>query len=194
MRAPGFLFMGSHWDERYREASGPTAPAALLTSLESLLPKRGKALDLACGAGRNSVWLAERGLEVVGIDLSGEALRQARELASQRGCQVTWLCENVETYPLGSKLYDAIVCFYFRSPTLYPRISKALRPGGWLVYETYTLEQLQLSTGPRNPDHLLRPGELLEAFRDLEVVYYRETQAERAVASLVARKSAVAVI
>ena len=153
MRAPGFLFMGSHWDQRYREASGPTAPAALLTSLESLLPKRGKALDLACGAGRNSVWLAERGIEV-----------------------------------------DAIVCFYFRSPTLYPRISKALRPGGWLVYETYTLEQLQLSSGPRNPDHLLRPGELLEAFRDLEVVYYRETQAERAVASLVARKSAVAVI
>jgi hypothetical protein len=65
----------------------------------------------------------------------------------------------------------------------------ALRPGGWVVYETYTLEQLQFSSGPRDPGHLLRPGELLAAFRGLRVVFYREAMEGRAVASLVARKS-----
>lgn len=180
--------MDSNWDERYREASGPKEPADLLTSFEPLLPKRGRALDMACGAGRNSVWLAERGLEVVGIDLSGEALRQARELASQHGCQVTWLREDAESYPLGANEYDVIACFYFRSPALYDKIRSALRPGGWVIYETYTLEQLQHVSGPRNPDHLLRPGELLDAFRRLHIVFYRETMEGRAVASLVARK------
>ena len=182
--------MGKDWDERYRKSPAPTEPASLLTSLESLFPKQGKGLDLACGAGRNSVWLAGRGLDVAAIDLSGEALRQGRELASRRRCHVRWLQEDLQSYALGSAEYDVITCFYIRIPKLYSRISKALRPGGWVVYETYNLAQLQYASGPRDPEHLLRPGELLEAFRDLEVVFYLETSHERAVSSIIARKPA----
>jgi 2-polyprenyl-3-methyl-5-hydroxy-6-metoxy-1,4-benzoquinol methylase len=181
--------MGANWDDRYRASHGSTEPAELLTSFAHLLPTRGKALDIACGSGRNSVWLAQRGLEVTAIDLSGEALRQGKDLALPCGCHVTWLQDDVESYPFGPNEYDVVACFYYRSPALYAKIRRAIRPGGWLLYETYTLDQLQYASGPRNPEHLLGPGELLDAFRDWHVVFYRETREGRGVASLVARKS-----
>ena len=180
--------MGANWDDRYRTSPGPAEPAELLTSFAHLLPTRGRAIDIACGNGRNSIWLAQRGLAVTAIDLSGEALRQGRELAHRHGCHVTWLQGDVESHPFGSNDYDVVACFYYRSPVLYPRIRRAIRPGGWLFYETYTLDQLAYASGPRNPEHLLRPGELLAAFRDLQVVFYRETKEGRGVASLLARK------
>ncbi|MBI4165849.1 MAG: class I SAM-dependent methyltransferase [Acidobacteria bacterium] len=180
--------MGANWDDRYRVSPGPTEPAKLLTSFAYLLPTRGKALDIACGSGRNSIWLARKGLEVTAIDLSAEALHQGRELARHSGSHVVWLQDDVEAFPLGSNEYDVVACFYYRSPALYPKIRRAIRPGGWLYYETYTLDQLDFASGPRNPEHLLHPGELLAAFRDLQVVFYRETSEGRGVASLVARK------
>ncbi len=180
--------MGADWDERYRKSGGQAAPADLLTAFAGLLPNGGRALDLACGSGRNTLWLAGRGFDVVGIDLSAEALRQGRELSSRNGLRVNWVQADVETAPLTPGEFDVILSFYFRSPALYPRIRAALRPGGWLFYETYTLEQLRHDSGPRNPDHLLRPGELLRVFADWRVVFYRETATERGIASLVAQK------
>jgi len=181
--------MGTGWDERYRKGAGREAPAELLTTFAGVLPKGGRALDLACGAGRNAVWLAGRGFAVLGIDSSGEALRQGRELASREACRVTWIQADVEFYPLPAAEFDVITCFYYRSPALYPRVRAALRRGGWLFDETYTLEQLRHGSGPRNPEHLLRPGELLSAFADWNVVFYRETSVDRGIASLVARKA-----
>lgn len=165
----------------------------MLTAFAGLLPNEGRALDLACGTGRNCLWLARRGFDVVGVDLSAEALRQGRELASRDGLRVNWVEADVEAYSLASNELDVILCFYYRSPALYPRLRAALRPGGWLFCETYTLEQLRYDSGPRNPDHLLRPAELLSVFADWNVVYYRETAADRGVASLVARKPAKSV-
>lgn len=122
------------------------------------------------------------------MDTSAEALRLGREVARRHGCNVTWIHDDVETFPFQPAVYEVIVCFNYRSPALYPKILSALRPGGWLVYETYTLAQLQFASGPRNPQHLLRPGELFNAFDGMRLAYYRESENVRAVASLVAQK------
>ncbi len=176
------------WDERYRRKPAPTEPNDLLIRFSRLLSPGMLALDLACGAGRNSVWLAERGLEVVGIDRSREALEQARASAQERHVNVAWVQADLERFTLPVAAFDAILCFYYRDPQIVPALREAVRPGGLLFYETFTRDQLRFGEGPKNPAHLLEPGELLEAFGDWNVVFYRESWIERGVASLVARK------
>jgi tellurite methyltransferase len=163
-------------------------PAELLTGFASLLPSSGRALDLACGAGRHSLFLAGRGLRVVAVDRSLAALEEGRELARLRGLRVDWVRADLENFPLPTEAFDFIVCFYYRDPALYTRLRAALRPGGLIVYETYTREQVCFSSGPRNPAHLLEPGELLDAFNGWDVIFYHETRVARGVARVVARK------
>lgn len=164
------------------------APAALLTKFASLLPRGGRALDLACGAGRHALLLAGLGLRVVAVDRSATALEEGREQARLQGLRVDWVRSDLENFPLPCGAFDVIVCFYYRDPGLYAPLHAALRPGGLIVYETYTCNQLRFGSGPRNPAHLLGPGELLEAFGDWGVIFYRETRLERGIASIVARK------
>lgn len=176
------------WDDRYRRFPLPTEPSAVLVTFSACLPTKGLALDLACGGGRNSIFLAEQGLRVVGIDRSWEALQQGRELARRHPCSVSWVQADLETFPLPGNEFDVVTCFYYRDPRLYPPVGRALRPGGLLFYETFTAEQLRFNAGPRNPAHLLEPGELLTAFGDWEVIFYHERWLERGIAALVARK------
>jgi 2-polyprenyl-3-methyl-5-hydroxy-6-metoxy-1,4-benzoquinol methylase len=180
--------MDIDWDARYRASPGKTEPSEILTVYAPLLPKRGRALDVACGNGRNSVWLAERGLEVTAVDISAEALRLGRELAQRRGVCIQWIQAAAEDFNLATAAYDLIVCIHFHHPKLYASMQRALRPGGWLVYETYTLAQLRYDFGPRSPEHLLQPGELLAAFGSLRVAYYHEFEEPRGAASLIAQK------
>jgi SAM-dependent methyltransferase len=154
-------------------------------------PARARVLDLACGAGRNSLFLASRGHRVVAIDRSLEGLCQGRELARREGVHVSWVAADLETCPLPPLIFDVILCFYYRDPNWYPRLRSSLRPEGLILCETYTREQLKVGEGPRNPAHLLEPGELLAAFGDWPVLYYREGRVgKRALAQLVARKPA----
>lgn len=178
----------SRWDERYREKPAPTEPSELLNEFSAFLPWGGYALDLACGGGRNSVFLAQRGLRVVGVDRSEEALRQARKLAAGAGVSVDWVLADLPKFPLPRAYFAVIACFYYRDPALYAPLRESLRPGGLVFYETFTHEQLRFGGGPRNPAHLLAPGELLDAFGDWELLFYRETWIERGAAALVARK------
>ncbi len=180
--------MGTDWDARYRETSGKTEPSEILTAYSHILPTRGRALDLACGNGRNSLWLASRGLEVVAVDLSAEAIRLGRELATGKGVVVQWIQLDAADFRFQPGEFDLLLCTHFRNPVLYSGMQRALRPGGWLVYETYTLAQLRYDFGPRSPDHLLNPGEMLAAFGDLRIAYYREADEPRGAASLIAQK------
>jgi tellurite methyltransferase len=163
-------------------------PAELLTRFASLLPPGGRALDLACGAGRHSLFLAGLGLRVIAIDRSLAALDEGRELARLRGLRVDWVRADLESYPLPTMAFDVIACFYYRDPGLYAPLRAALRPAGLIVYETYTRDQLHFSSGPRNPAHLLAPGELLDAFGGWDVLFYHETRLTKGIAALVARK------
>ncbi len=178
----------SKWDDRYLREAPPTEPSKLLVEFSGLLPRIGRALDVAAGAGRHSVYLAQRGLAVIAVDNSREGLERGRELARQRGTEVDWLEANLEQFELPSSVFDVITCFYYRDLRLYPKLTRALTPGGLIFYETYTRGQLLFPTSPRNPEHLLGPQELLRAFRVLEVIFYREVWKSRGVASLVARK------
>ncbi len=156
----------------------------------AILPMAGRAVDLASGSGRNALHLAERGLRVLAIDRSWQALKQGRELAGRRNLNLAWLQADLEKFAFPQEAFDVIVCFYYRDPRLYPQLRQSLRPGGLLFYETFTREQLRFGAGPRKPAHLLEPGELLRAFGDWDLIFYRETWMENGIAFLVVRKPA----
>lgn len=186
----------NEWDERYRQGrTMPDEPAALLVENLSLLPKGGKALDIAMGTGRNALYLASLGFRVTGIDLSAVAVEKCREKAERLGLPIEALVADLERSPLPSNEYDLIVNFYYLQRSLTAQIVAALRTGGVLVFESFTIDQLQFGWGPKSSDHLLRPGELREMFAEMEPLLYHEgvVQGDRgpkAVASLMGRKRA----
>ncbi len=159
--------------------------------LEPPLP--GPVLDLACGGGQNGVFLAAEGLSVVCCDHSAEALERARNLADQHGVSVELWQADLERSgknPLPVDFYGGILVFRYLHRPLIPRIREALRAGGVLIYETFTGEQPRFGK-PRNPDFLLRQGELYGWFKDWEVIDFFEgirQGPERAVAQIVCRK------
>ncbi len=91
-------------------------------------------------------------------------------------------------HDLGHEQYDLILVFFYLQRSLFPALFSALRPGGFLIYKTYTTESLRLGRGPTHPLHLLQPNELLRAFQSLRVLHYHETTREKGIAELVAQK------
>jgi len=180
------------WDERFRSGDHSSSePDPFLIQLENyseMFPPGRRALELACGAGRNAVWLAERGWNVTACDLSIEGLLRAKALANDRGVRLQLFCQDLETAAFPSNCFDLVICFFYLQRDLFPALKAALRPGGLIVYKTYTTEQLRFSGGPRHPLHLLQQQELLAAFRDFRVLYYEETVKDRGVAQLIAQK------
>ncbi len=130
-----------------------------LTDLDPYLPRRGRALDVASGRGRNGLWLAERGLEVTLIDISEVALSIAGQEALERGVEVTTVHSDLEPDGLPKGEWDVIICFHFLHRPLFSEMVQALRPGGWLVCEVATVANLERHPRPPRP-FLLEPGEL----------------------------------
>jgi SAM-dependent methyltransferase len=184
------------WNERYRLKTGPVGPPAqwLLAHRELIeaQPRR-RALDVACGRGRNALFLAEMGFAVDAIDVSDVALAALRETAAARAFDVRVQHVDLAERPeLPAAAYDVIAVFYFLQRSLFPVLTQALAPGGLLVFETFTTGQLALDEGPSNERFVLRPGELATAFPTLTILEHRETEPvggrPRAVAGLVARR------
>lgn len=166
-----------------------TSPAAFLIANRHLLPG-GRVLDLAMGAGRNAIYLAREGFDVEGIDISEDAVAKARFLADGEHVKITASVADLEAgYRIPAATYDVIICFYYLHRPLISEIKQGLRPGGIAVYETYNRDQAEWGR-PKNPEHLLRPGELLNMFCDYRVLRYREGVIEprKAIASIIARK------
>jgi tellurite methyltransferase len=152
----------------------------------------GPVLDLACGRGKNGLFLAERGLPVVLADRSAEALKEAEKSAEGKNLDVRFWEIDLETggNPLKENYYRGILVFRYLHRPLIPFIRKGIIEGGILVYETFTLEQIRYGA-PHNPDHLLKPGELLGWFKDWEVIHSFEgllDNPKRAVAQIVCEK------
>ncbi len=196
----------SQWDAKHSLAAKEAAegPAGILCELWPLLPA-GAALDLACGRGRNALFLAEHGRQVTAVDWSATALEILEEHAKARKIPVRRITRidetkrsaragidllhaDLETIELPANRYAVILCVRYLQRSLFSQISRALRPGGMLLFETYTEAQLDFSGGPRDPAHLLHNGELQKAFPELDVIFYRELRAEQGIASLAARK------
>jgi tellurite methyltransferase len=196
----------TEWDARHRSAptEGATDAAVILRELLPLLPT-GPALDLACGGGRNAFLLASRGQPVTAIDwspvglemLEGRALAagmfaQRRKNGTRGVCAanqgIETVCADLRSVHLARREFALILCINYLERSLFAKMSEALQPGGSLLYETYTTEQLKFASGPRNPEYLLRPGELREAFPGLEIVFYRELRAGQGIATLLTRE------
>jgi tellurite methyltransferase len=156
----------------------------------ALLP-RGRALELAMGEGHNAIFLAQQGFSVSGIDISAVAIERALQLSQEAGVVVDAICTDLRTTVLPADTYDIVACFYYLQRSLFPQIMKTLKPGGMVIYETYTAEQAQCGR-PTNPDYLLQPNELLEAFQRLRIRVYRDLVVEgpKAVSSLIGEKIA----
>jgi tellurite methyltransferase len=155
--------------------------------------KPGEALDLAGGAGRNAIWLAQKGWQVRLIDISDVGLGFAREKATKLGQhagRVEIEIADLNTISdLGSECYNLIAVFFFLRRALFPALIRALKPGGFLIYKTYTLDRMKVPGGPGDPRYLLGPNELLKGFAALRILHYHETLEGKAAAELVAQRA-----
>ena len=177
------------WNARYAEKAEPGSASPFLEALDDLLPRRGRALDVAGGAGRNALWLARRGLETTLADVSDVALGQAAAAARAAGLPLSTLQIDLEASPLPAGPWDLVLCTYFLHRPLFDAVPAVLAPGGLLVVAHATRRNLVLHPRP-GPDHLLLEGELPGLVRGLEILRSQEGWAEsgRHEARLVARR------
>ena len=161
----------------------------LLTALDRSLP----VLDLACGTGRSGLILAREGIPVVFADSSTTALEiVSQSLEDDALPGSTWQVdlEQADTSPLSGKCFSAIIGFRYLHRPLFPALMEAIKPGGLVIYETFTIENLRFGR-PNNPDFLLKPGELRTIFQDWQIIFHSEgflPDPDRAMAQIVARK------
>jgi SAM-dependent methyltransferase len=167
------------------------SPASWLADHADSIPRGGVVLDLACGRGRHALWLARAGFHVRAIDRDREALNFLRLAAAAAGLPVATECVDLETNPppdLGDACCDAIVVVSYLHRALFPALKRALKPGGRLIYETFTIAQAARGK-PTNPAYLLEPGELARLVEPLHVLEWREGEFDgRFIASVVAQR------
>ncbi len=147
------------WDSRFAEkgyAYG-TEPNEFLVSQKRYLKPGLKALAVADGEGRNGVWLAQQGLDVLSVDQSVVGLAKARELAAQRGVSIRTEQTDLTTWKWPENEFDVVVAIYIHFPPavraqMHERMYAALKPGGVLILEAFTPKQLEYKTGgPQDP-------------------------------------------
>lgn len=166
-----------------------TAPSPWL---EAWLPRlEGPVLDLACGRGRHARAVAAAGHRVMAIDRDAEALAELRRaLPGDRALVVQADLEGDADPPLRPGAFGAVLVFRYLHRPLCPAIAALLRPGGLLLYETFTTDQRRFGRGPRRAEFLLRPGELPTLFRTLRLESFEESITSGARPEAVARLAA----
>ena len=163
------------WDERYGtdDYLYGTEPNDFLKSVADMIPPKSSVLCLADGEGRNGVYLAELGHRVTSVDVSAVGLRKAEQLAASKGVQIETVKADLAEHDLGVGCVDAVVSIFCHLPPeprvlAYGRVAKALKPGGLLILEAYTPEQLKFGTGgPPVPELTLTADLVRELLPDL---------------------------
>jgi SAM-dependent methyltransferase len=164
------------WDRRHAEAGllfGAEPNRFLVAEVEGLEP--GRALDLACGAGRNAVWLAERGWAVTAADFSEVAIENATGLAAERGVEVEWLVADLLEWRPPSRAFDLVVVLYLQLPAgerrrVLASAAEAVAPGGTLLVVGHDLENLNGGWGgPKDPAVLFTPDDVAGELPGLQV-------------------------
>ena len=174
------------WNQRYAEDDHHiNSPALLVEDWLSRLPV-GRALDVACGAGRNAIYLAQAGYQVDAVDISREGLNQARQRAEAQGLGINWIEQDLdEVYPFDSD-YDLILIFGYVNLSLINRLCDCLNTGGYLLCEEHLITDLEVS-GPTSRKYRVAPRELLEAVSGVEVLLYEDLIETNAKAERVAK-------
>jgi tellurite methyltransferase len=182
------------WNERYRMRERPAedldaAPTPLLAKTAAALPS-GKALDLACGAGRNALWLAEHGWEVTAVDGASEAIKILRSRAMERSLKINAVVADLEKdeYEIEPSRWDLVAMCYYLQRNLFEPAKRGVVPGGILISIVHLNEP-----GEEDGPYRLHPGELEKYFAGWEILHRREGRANdsahhRAVAEIVARR------
>ncbi|MGZ3309414.1 MAG: class I SAM-dependent methyltransferase [Xanthobacteraceae bacterium] len=185
--APDDVSEYERWEDRYRvpDYVFGKEPNYFLVSCKALLPRSGKVLAVADGEGRNGIWLAEQGLEVLSLDFSPAAQQKARALAKQRGVTLTVAQADVHTWDYPEAAFDVVVEIFTQFSTPAERakkwagMRKALKRGGLLIIQGYTPKQLQYGTGgPKQVENLYTRAMLEEAFRDFRDMKIVEEEIE----------------
>lgn len=187
MTNPSFPDAATMWNQRYQgeELLFGEAPNEYLRSQQARLPRSGRALCVADGEGRNSVWLAEQGLQVDAFDIAETGVAKARRLARRHGVSVNFAVADCDALAWPEAVYDVVAAIFvqFADPAtrgrLFARMVRVLRPGGLLVLQGYTPRQLAYRTGgPQRLDHLYTEALLRKAFASLEIIELRAYDAE----------------
>jgi len=184
------------WNARYLTDKGHWVrrqPYPLLCSYAERLPPVGLALEVAAGAAPAGIFLARRGLRVVAMDISEAGLRLAQQRTRELSLPLSLVVMDMSDPWLPLAGFDIILNFYFLSRPLLKCYRQALKPGGWLFFETF----VKGTQRKCNPAHYLEPGELYSAFQDWEILHWAETWkksgsgtlSSRRIAQLVARKN-----
>jgi tellurite methyltransferase len=177
------------WNARWQAEGPPPGPAPWLATLGGLLPRRGRALDVAGGSGRNALWLCRRGLDVTLADVSDVALEQAARSARAAGLTLATARVDLEAAPVPAGPFGVILCLNFLYRPIFPRLAEALAGGGLLVVSHVTRTNLSRHDHP-GPRWVLEDGELPTLVAGLEVLRSEEGWMEsgRHEARLVARR------
>lgn len=134
-----------------------------------------RAVDVACGSGRDAAYLATLGYTVDAIDVLPDAVQRATELAARNGVTVNGIVQDLERDPtLPHDGYALVIVFRYLQRSLFAALRTAVAPGGLVVYETFHVRNRETSRPPRNPEHLLETEELTRAFEGFEIVIARD--------------------
>jgi len=164
------------WDRKYAETErlwGRDPNRFLVTEVSDLPP--GRALDLACGEGRNAIWLAELGWRTTGVDFSQVAIAKARERASQASLDVEFVCADLLDYEPERDAYDLVLLFYLQLPRdelrlVLERAASALAAGGTFLLVGHDLVNITEGVGgPSDPAVLYTPDDIVAELPGLEI-------------------------
>ena len=176
------------WDERYSgdDLVWTSTPNQFLVAESVDLPA-GRAVDLACGEGRNSIWLAEQGWSVTGVDFSPVGLAKAKRFADLWGVEVTWVESAIEAWDPPAEGFDLVIMLYLQLPqparsAALVSAASAVAPGGTLLVVAHDADNLTRGYGgPPDPDVLYRVSDVTEAAVDAGLSVERAEQAIRVV-------------
>tara|TARA_B100000929_G_scaffold255211_1_gene216871 strand:- start:646 stop:1215 length:570 start_codon:yes stop_codon:yes gene_type:complete len=177
------------WNNKYGTPEYITGkePVEWLKTNSDILTGNGSALDIASGEGRNAVFAAAKGYKTLAVDVSANGLKKAHALADEKGVAIETCLVDLDSWIIERNAYDLILCFNFLDRRIFPAMKNALRLGGLIFYETFTIDYLKHSSFKR--EWVLEHNELLDAFSELRILSYREVDTnEKAFASLIALK------
>ena len=187
------------WNGRYQTEGDKwqrSQPRQLLLDYADVLPAAGLALDAAAGVGVHGLFLAERGWHVIALDISEVGLRLARNEAVERGVWVETAVFDLSHPWLPANTFDVILNFRFLERGTFPIFRQALKPGGWLLFETFIRPNQTVA----DPIFFLEPDELRAAFSDFEIIHSAQVEIEgqqsgkrKWVEQIVARKPGLSV-
>jgi len=175
------------WDERYAgdDYLFGTEPSAFLLTQKHLLKSGMSCLAVADGEGRNGVWLAQQGLQVLSVEASPVAMAKAKKLAIQRKVSVSFELADLAHWQWGENRFDVVVAIFiqFAPPgmreQMFDHIKRCLNPGGVLLLRGYTPRQLEYKTGgPSQAENLYTESLLRDEFSDMEWLHFAEHDKE----------------